>query len=56
MIIYLTSAHSCYVTHIFINECRTLTITDCSVVLIVADGKSDEVKDKAKLSQMRRLS
>jgi len=42
---HLTSVHSRYDTRIFYKQCRSLVKSGCSVHLIVADGKGDEIRD-----------
>ena len=44
-ICHLTSVHSRYDTRIFLKECRSLARTGYQVSLVVADGKSEEVRD-----------
>jgi len=44
-VVHLTSVHPRYDTRIFLKECRSLATAGYSVVLVVADGKGDEVKD-----------
>jgi len=43
--VHLTSVHPRYDTRIFLKECRSLANSGCSVSLVVADGKGDEIKD-----------
>jgi len=48
-IAHLTSAHSRFDIRIFLKECRSLADAGYEVVLIVADGLGDEVRDKVRI-------
>jgi glycosyltransferase involved in cell wall biosynthesis len=45
IIAHLTSVHTRYDTRIFIKMCKSLVLNGYNVLLVVADGKGDEVKD-----------
>jgi len=48
-IVHLTSAHPRYDTRIFVKQCRTLARHGHEVILVVADGHGDELRDGVRI-------
>jgi glycosyltransferase involved in cell wall biosynthesis len=48
-IVHLTSAHPRYDTRIFVKQCRTLASHGHEVILVVADGLGDELRDGVRI-------
>ncbi len=46
---HVTSVHPRYDTRIFIKECTSLANVGYDVTLLVADGKTDEIKNGVKI-------
>lgn len=44
-VVHLSSVHRRYDTRVFLKECRSLAASGYEVILVVADGKQDEVRD-----------
>ena len=56
-IIHLTSVHARYDTRVFVKECCSLaTVPEYNVILIVADGKGDEVRDRVTIIDVGKPS
>ncbi len=53
-ICHLTSVHRRYDTRIFLKECRSLAKEGFEVYLIVADDKSDEIKEEVKIISLSK--
>jgi len=53
-IVHLTSAHPRSDTRIFIKECTSLSKAGYEVVLIVADGKGDEIKNNIRIIDVNK--
>ena len=52
--VHLTSAHPRFDTRIFIKECSSLYKAGYEVVLIVADGKGDEIKNNIRIIDVNK--
>jgi len=55
-IVHLTSAHPRDDIRVFLKECRSLVARGHEVVLVVADGRGDEVRDGVKITDVGRPS
>lgn len=54
-IAHLTSVHPRYDARIFLKECRSLATSGHEVILIVADGNGDEVRDGVRIIDVGKL-
>ena len=53
-VVHLTSAHPRDDIRVFLKECRSLAAHGYEVVLLVADGRGDEVRDGVTIADVGR--